>query len=74
MMKYAVVSIVGNDSEVLTSFEKKEEMLAALDDFRARYAGQPGIICGICANFDENNHIIPDTDAAGSPEYACRIF
>ena len=54
MTGFAVQRCIGNDIEVLGTYETKEEMLAAKERFVLQYAGQPGVVTGISGNLDEN--------------------
>ncbi len=54
MTRFAVQRCIGNDIEVLGTYETKEEMLAAKECFLKQYAGQPGIVNGISGDLDEN--------------------
>ena len=54
MTGFAVQRCIGNDIEVLGTYETKEEMLAAKALFVRQYAGLPGVINGISGNLDEN--------------------
>lgn len=54
MTGFAVQRCIGNDIEVLGTYETKEEMLAAKEHFVKQYANQPGVINGISGNLDEN--------------------
>ena len=54
MTRFAVQRCIGNDIEVLGTYETKEEMLAAKERYLRLYAEQPGVISGISGNLDEN--------------------
>ena len=59
MTGFAVQRCIGNDIEVLGTYETKEEMLAAKERFKLQYAGQPGVINGISGNLDDKGRHRP---------------
>ena len=62
MTRFAVQRCIGNDIEVLGTYETKEQMLAAKERFVRQYADQPGVISGISGNLDEcGRHRVGET-------------
>ena len=69
MKRYCVERVIGDDEIVLGVYDGKEEMLKEKERFRAMYAGQPGVVCGICADMDEQGNRVQNSDCSviGAP-------
>ena len=66
MKRYCVERVIGDDEFVLGVYDDKEEMLSEKERFKEKFAGQPGVVCGICADMDEQGNRIQKT--------GCRVF
>ena len=56
MKRYCVERVIGDDEFVLGVYDDKEEMLKEKERFKEKFGGQPGVVCGICADMDEQGN------------------
>ena len=66
MKRYCVERVIGDDEFVLGVYDDKEKMLKEKERFKAKFSGQPGVVCGICADMDEQGNRIQNS--------GCRVF
>jgi len=69
MKKFVVQRVIGDETITLKVCDTKEEMFQEKEKFMAMYADQPGVVCGIGADMDDDGNLLANADnpVVGAP-------